>query len=193
MTTHSNIPAWRVPWTECAYINPVLLIYPTTPYPEVTISLFLYKEESLMDLNSVQLLSRVWLFVTPWTHQASLSITNYGSLPKLMFIESMMPSNHLLFCHPLLLLLNLSQHQVLFQWVNSSLRWPKYWSFSFSIRPSCEHPGLISFRMGWLDLLEVQGTLRSLLQHHNAKASVLQSSAFFTVQLSHPYMTLGKL
>ena len=104
-----------------------------------------------------------------------------------------MPSSHLILCHPPFLLPSIFPSIRVFS--NEStlrMRWPKYWSFSFSIRPSCEHPGLISFRMGWLDLLEVQGTLRSLLQHHNAKASVLQSSAFFTVQLSHPYMTTGK-
>ena len=132
---------------------------------------------------------------TPWiaAHQASQSITNSQSLPKLVSIELMMPSSHLILCHPPFLLPSIFPSIRVFS--NEStlrMRWPKYWSFSFSIRPSCEHPGLISFRMGWLDLLEVQGTLRSLLQHHNAKASVLQSSAFFTVQLSHPYMTTGK-
>ena len=144
--------------------------------------------------SSVQSLSRVWLFVTPWTtaHQASLSITNSGSLLKRMAIESMMPSNHLILCLPLLLLpSNLSQHQGLYKWA-LCIKWPKYWSFSFNISPSNEHPGLISFRMDRLDLLAVQWTLKSLLQHHSSKASILQCSAFFIVQLSHPYMTTGK-
>ena len=132
---------------------------------------------------------------TPWTavHQASLSITNSQSLLKLMSIESVMPSNHLILCRPFLLLPSIFPSPRVFS--NEStlcMRWPKYWSYSFSIRPSNEHPGLISFRMDWLDLLAVQGTLKSLLQHHRSKASVLRRSAFFTVQLSHPYMTTGK-
>ena len=138
--------------------------------------------------SSVQSLSRIWLFATPWTtaHQASLSITNSQSLPKLISIESVMPSNHLILCCPLLLLLSIFTSIRVFS--NESalhIRWPKYWSFSFSINPSNEHPGLISFRMDWLDLLAVQGTLKSLLQHHNSKASILRCSAFFIVQLSH--------
>ena len=143
----------------------------------------------------VQLLSRVRLFATPWiaARQISLSITNSRSLLKLMSIKSMMPSSHLILCHPLLLLPPIPPSIRVFS--NEStlhMRWPKYWSFSFSISPSNEHPGLISFRMDWLDLLAVQGTLKSLLQHHSTKASILQCSAFFTVQLSHPYMTTGK-
>ena len=131
----------------------------------------------------------------PWTaaRQASLSITNTRSPPKPVSIESMMPSNHLILCHPLLLLLSIFPRIRVFS--NESalhMRWPKYWSFSFNISPINEHPGLISFRMDWLDLFAVQGTLKSLLQHHNSKASILQSSAFFTVQLSYPYMTTGK-
>ena len=127
---------------------------------------------------------------TPWTaaRQASLSITNSQSLLRLTSIESVMPSNHLILCHPLLLLPSLFPSFRVFS--NQSalrIRWPKYWSFSFSISPSSEHPGLISFRMDWLDLLAVQGTLKSLLQHHSLKASVLRRSAFFTVQLSHPH------
>ena len=125
--------------------------------------------------------------------QASLSITNSQSPPKTMSIESVMPSNHLILRHPLLLLPSifpsiriLSNESVL------HIRWPKYWSFSFNISPSNEYPGLVSFRMDWLDLLEVQGTLKSLLQHHSSKASIFQHSAFFTIQLSHPYMTTGK-
>ena len=132
---------------------------------------------------------------TPWTaaRQASLSITNSQSSPKPMYIESVMPSKHLIFCHPLLLLPPIPPSIRVFS--NEStlrMRWPKYWSFSFSIIPSIEIPGLISFRMDWLDLLAVQGTLKSLLQHHSSKASILQCSAFFIVQLSHPYMTTGK-
>ena len=134
-------------------------------------------------------------FGTPWTaaHQASLSITNSQSLLKLMSIESMMPSSHLILRHPLLLLPPIPPSIRVFS--NESalcMRWPNYWSFSFNISPSSEHLGLISFRMDWLDLLAVQGTLKSLLQHHSSKASILQHLAFFTVQLSHPYMTTGK-
>ena len=141
---------------------------------------------------SVQSLNPVWLLATPWTtaHQASLSITNSWSLPKLMSIESVMPSNHLIYCCPLLLLPSIFPSIRVF--TNESalhIRGLKNWSFSFSISPSNEHPGLISFRMDWLDLLAVQGTHKSLLQHHNSKASILQHSAFFTVQLSHPFMT----
>ena len=139
--------------------------------------------------------SRLRLFATPWTAagQASLSITISQSLLKLMSIVSVMPSNHLILCHPLLLLPSIFPRIRVFS--NESvlcIRWPKYWSFSFSISPSSEYSGLISFRMDWLDLLAVQGTLKSLLQHHSWKASILQCSAFFIVQLSHPYMTTGK-
>ena len=140
-------------------------------------------------------ISRVRLFATPWTavHQASLSFTISQSLLKFMSIGSVRPSNHLVLCRPLLLLPSVFPSIRVFS--NESvlrIRWPKYWSFSFSISPSSEHPGLISFRMDWLDLLAVQGTLKSLLQHHSSKASILQCSAFFIVQLSHPYMTTGK-
>jgi len=133
--------------------------------------------------------------VTPWTAacQASLSITNSQSLLKNMSIESEMPSNHLILCHPFLLMPSIFPSIRVFS--NESalhIRWPKYWSFSFSISPSDEHSGLISFRMDWLDLLAVQGILKSLLQHHSAKASILQYSAFFIVQLSHPYLTTEK-
>ena len=143
----------------------------------------------------VQSLNRAQLFVTPWTsvYQASLSLTISWSLLKLMSIESVMPPNHLILCHPLLLLPSIFPSIRVFS--NEStlrMRWPKYWSFSFSISPSKEIPELISFRMDWLDLLVVQGTLKSLLQHHSSKASILRCSAFFTVQLSHPYMTTGK-
>ena len=138
--------------------------------------------------------SHVWLFATPWTAgcQVSLSITNSQSLPKLMSIESVMPSNHLILCHPLLLPSIFPSIRVFFNESTLCMRWPKYWSFSFNISPSNGHPGLISFRMDWLDLLAVQGTLKSLLQHHSSKSSILWCSAFFTVQLSHPYMTTGK-
>ena len=147
-------------------------------------------------ISSVQSLSCVWLFVTPWTaeRQASLSITNSQSSPKPMSIESVMPPNHLILCHPLLLLPTIPLNIRVFS--NESalhIRWLKYWSFSFNISPSNEHPGQISFRMDWLDLLAVQGTLKSLLQHHSSKASILWHSAFFIVQLSHPYMTTRKI
>ena len=146
-------------------------------------------------VSLVQLLSHVRLFVTPWTaaHQASLSFTNSQSLPKLMFFQSVMSSSRLILCHPLLLLSPIPPSIRVFS--NEStlrMRWPKYWSFSFNINPSNEHPGLISFRMDWLELFAVQGTLKSLLQHHSSKASILRCSAFFTVRLSYPYMTAGK-
>ena len=145
--------------------------------------------------SSVQWLSHVWLFATPWIAacQASLSITNSRSLLKLMPIKSVMPSSHLILCRPLLLLPpNPPSIRVFSNESTLCMRWPKYWSFSFSISPSNEHPGLIYFRMDWLDLLAVQGTLKSLLQHHSSKASIFRCSAFFTVQVSHPYMTTGK-
>ena len=143
----------------------------------------------------VQLLSRAWLFLTPWTaaRQASLPITNSRSSLRLMSIESVMPSSHLILCRPLLLLPLIPPSITVFS--NEStlhMRWPKYWNFSFSIIPSKEIPGLIFFRMDSLDLLAVQGTLKSLLQHHTSKASILRCSAYFTVQLSHPYVTTGK-
>ena len=149
----------------------------------------------MIHISSVQSLTRVWLFVTPWSValQASLSITNSQSLLKVTSIELVMPSNHLILCHPLLLLPSIfpsirvfSKESVL------RIRWPKCWSFSFNISPSNEHSGLISFRKDWLDLLAVQGTLKGLLQHHSSKISILQCSAFFIVQLSHSYMTTGK-
>ena len=143
----------------------------------------------------VQLLSCVWLFATAWTAacQASLSITNSWSPSKPMSIKLVMPSNHLILCHPLLLPPSIFPSIRVFSDESAlHIRWPKYWSFSFNISPSNEHPGQISFRMHWLDLLAVQGTLKSLLQHHSSKASILQCSNFFIVQLSHPYMTNGK-
>ena len=149
----------------------------------------------VIQFSSVQSLSRVQLFTTPWTaaHQASLSITNSWSLPKPMSVESVIPTNHLILCRPLLLLPSIFPRiRVFSNELVLCIRWPKYWSVSFNISPSNEHPGLISFRMDWLDLLAVQGTLKSLFQHHSSKASILQRSAFFTVQLSHPYLTTGK-
>ena len=176
------------------YISPSPLL---SPCPWVySPCLFLHCCPVNKFFSSVQSLSHIWLFVTPWTTalQASLSVTNSRSPPKPMSIESVIPSNHLILCCPLLLLPSIfpsirvfSNESVLF------IRWPKYWSFSFNISPSNEHPALISFRMDWLDLLAVQGTHKSLLQHHSSKASILWCSAFCLVQLSHPYMTTGKI
>ena len=149
-------------------------------------------KSSGLQFSQVQLISCVWLFVTPWTaaHQGSSFITYSHSLPNLVSIESVMRSNQLILCCPLLLqpsnfpsIRGFSSESVL------CIRWPKYWSFRFNISPSNEYSGLISIRMDWLDLLAVQGTLKSLLQHHSPKASILRRSTFFTVQLSHPYMT----
>ena len=152
-------------------------------------------EQVMPQFSSIQSLSRVWLFATPWTaaRQTSLFITNSWSSLRLTSIESVMPSSHLILCRPLLLLPPIPSSIRVFS--NEStlyIKWPKYWSFSFSISPSKEHPGLISFRMDWLDLLAVYGTLRSLLQYHSSKASILRHSAFFTVQLSHLYISSGK-
>ena len=164
---------------------------------------YIYKKKKLSikldgiscQFSSVQSLSPVRLFGTPWTaaRQASLSITNSWSLLKLMSIESVVPSNHLILCRPLLLSPSIFSSIRVFS--NESalhIKWPMYWSFTFNISPSNVYSGLISFRKYWLDLLEVQGTLKSLLQHHSSKASIVQHSAFFVVQLSHPYMTTGK-
>ena len=149
----------------------------------------------LVQFSSVQSLSCVQLFATPWTavQQASLYITNSQSPPKLMSIVLVMPSNDFILCHPLLLLPSIFPSIRGFSnELALHIRWPKYWSFSFNISPSNEHPELISFRMDWLDLLAVQGTLKSLLHHYSSKASILLHSAFFRVQLSHSYMTTGK-
>ena len=146
-------------------------------------------------MSSVQSLSRVRLFSTPWitAHQASLSITNSWNSLKLMSVESVMSSSHLILCRPLLLLPPIPPSiRVFSNEPTLRMRWPKYWSFSLSISPFNEHSGLVSCRMEWLDLLAVQGTLKSLLQHHSSKASILLHSAFFRVQLSHPHMTTGK-
>ena len=161
-------------------------------YSSICIQIFIFYH---YQFSSFQSLSRVRLFATPWitARQASLSITNSQRSLSLMSIESVMPSSHLILSHPLLLLPPILPSIRVFS--NESIlgmRWPKYWSFSFSIIPSKEIPGLISFRMDWLDFLAVQVTLKSLLQHHSSKASILRRSAFFTVQLSHPYMTTGK-
>ena len=163
-------------------------------FQKTSISALLTMPKPLTVFSSVQLLGSVRLFVTPWiaAHQASLSITNSRSSLKLTSIESVLPSSHLIICRPLLFLPPIPPSIRIFS--NEStlhMRWPKYWSFSFSIILSKEIPGLI-FRMDWLELLAVQGTLKSLLQHHSSKASILRLSAFFTVQLSHPYMTPGK-
>ena len=149
----------------------------------------------MFQFSSVQLLSRVWLVVTPLiaAYQASLSITNSQSLLKLMSIELVMPTSHLILSHPLLLLPPIAPSIRVFPKESVlCIRWPKYWSFNFNISPYNEHSGLISFRMDWLDLLAVQGTLKSLFQYYSSKASILRRSDFFTVQLSHPYMTTGK-
>ena len=159
------------------------------------IHLLLTANSPHLQFSSVQSLSRVHLFATPCTaaRQASLSIIKSQSLLKLMSIESVMPSNHLILCHPLLLLPSVFPNiRVFSNELVLHIRWPKYWSFSFSISTSNEYLGRISFRMDWLDLLTVEGTLKSLLYHHSSKASILQCSAFFIVQLSHPYMTTGK-
>ena len=151
--------------------------------------------KSTAQLSSVQSLSRVWLFETPWTaaHQASQSITNSWSFLKLLSIESVMPSNHIILYHPLLFSpLIFPSIRVFSNESALPISWPKYWSFSFNLSPFNEYWGLISFRVDWLDLLAVQGALKSLLQHHSSKASILQHSAFFIVQLSYPYTTTGK-
>jgi len=160
----------------------------------MSINRWMNEEDVVYIISSVQLLSCVWLFATPWAVacQASLSITNSQSLLKLMPIETVMPSSHLILCHPLLLQPSIFPSIRVFSSEPVLHIRPKYWSCSFSISPSNQHSGLISFRMDWLDLLAVQGTLKSLLQHHNSKASILKHSAFFLVQLSHPYMTTGK-
>ena len=165
------------------------MVFKTSPISQIHI----YRRSWIVGGMSVQLLSHIRLFVTPWTaaRQASLSFTNSQSLLKLMSIVSVTPSNHLILCCPLLLLpLIFPSIRVFVNELALCIRWPKYWSFSIS--PSNEYSGLISFRMDWLDLLAVQGTHTSFLQHYNSKAPILQCSAVFMVQLSHPYMTTGK-
>ena len=159
------------------------------------LSIWLVSCDCCFHFVSVQALSCVWLFATPWTvaSQASLSITSSQSLFKPMSIKSVMPSNHLILFCPLLLLPSLFPSIRVFSIeLVLRIRLPKYWRFSFSISPSNEYSGLISFRIDWFDLLAVQGILKSLIQHHSSKASILQHSAFFMVHLSHPYMTIGK-
>jgi len=152
-------------------------------------SIFLHQFSSVQSLSHVQLSETLWAAV----HQASLSITNSRSSPKFISIESVMPSNHLILCRPLLLPPSIFPSiRVVANEAALRIRWPKYWSFSFNISPSNGHSGLISCRMDWLDLLAVQGTLKSLLQHHSSKVSILRRSAFFIGQLSHPYMTTGE-
>ena len=160
-----------------------------------TLVLGIWVKHCLQTRSSVQSLSPDWPIVTPWTaaHQASPSNTNSWSLLKLMSIESVMPSNHIILCHPLILLpLILPRIRVFSNESVLRIRWPKYLSFIFSISPSNEYSGIISFRINWLDLLAVQRTLKSLLQHHSSKASILQCSASFILQFSHPNMTTGK-
>ena len=189
MATHSSVLAWRIPGTEEPGGLPSLWSHRVGHD---------WSDLAQQQQHSVQFSSGaqcVRLFATPWTAvcQASLSITNSQSLLKLMSIELVMPSNHLILCCPLLLLLSIFPSIRVFS--NESvlcIRWPEYWSFSFSISPFNEYSGLISFRMDCLDLFVVQGTLKSLLQHHSSKASILRRLAFFIVQFSHPYMTTGK-
>ena len=204
-----NIQPWHTPfpiWNQSLVSYPVLTIASWLEYSFlkrqvrwsgilISFRIFHSYSWSTRGFSSVQSVSRVRLFVTPWiaARQASLYITNSWSSLKLMSIESVMPSSHLILCCPLLLLPPiLHSIRVFSNELTICIRWPKHWSFSVSIIPSKEHPGLISFRMDWLDLLTVQGTLKSLLQHHSSKASILQLSAVFTVQISHPYMTSGK-
>ena len=170
----------------------ILSVRPTLPFLHCVHKSVLYV---CVSIHHSSVLQSFLTLSTLWTAecQASLSITNSWSLLKLISIESVIPSNHLIFSHPLLLLPSIFPSLKIFS--NESalhIRWPKYWSFSFNICPCNEHPGLISFRMDWLDVLAIQGTLQSLLQHHSSKASILQCAAFFMVQLSHPYMTTGK-
>ena len=214
MATHSTVLAWKIPWTgepgrlhvhgDCKELDMTERLSTKNIFLKLIIfwnefvTFIIRKKKKAFELHrkvedtisSVQSLSRIRLCAA---HQASLSITNSQSPPKPISIESMMPSKHLILCRPLLLLSSIfpsirvfSKESVL------HIRWPKYWSVSFNISPSNQHSGLISFRVDWLDLLAVQGILQSLLQHHSSKASILQRSAFFIVQLSHSYMTTGK-
>ena len=191
MATHSSILVWRNAMDRWAWQATIHVV--AKRWTQLSTKTQTYK--LLHSKGTIWSLSHVQLPVTPWTaaRQASLSITTSQRLPKLMSIESVMPSNHLILWRPLLLLSPIPPSIRVFS--NEStlcMRWPKYWSFNFSIIPSKEIPGLISFRMDWLDLLAVQGTLKSLFQHHDSKASILQCSAYFMVQLSLLYMTTGK-
>ena len=182
----------------CLYFHVILVLSSLlycimlNEYTAMCLSILLLIDIWVVSSVSVQSISCVRLFATPWTAacQVSLSITNSCSSLKLISIESVMPSSHLILCHPLLLLPPIPPNIRVFSKVSTlCMRWPKCWSFTFNISPSNEHPGLISFRMDWLDFLAVQGTLKSLLQYHTSKASILWCSTFLTVQLSHPYMT----
>ena len=180
-------------WDQCRFlVQKRSLLHGYAGRPEITLD---YRLRSACHRSAAQSLGRVRLFVTPWTaaRQASLSITNSWSLLRLMCIESVMPSNHLVLCHPLLLLPSIFPSIRVFS--NESvlrIRWPKYWSFSFSISPSSEYSALISFRIDGLDLLAILGTLKSFLQNHISKASIFRHSVFFMIQLSYPYVTTGK-
>ena len=194
MAIHCSILAWRISWIEKSG-GLQSMEWQRVRHDWATNTLTEQNVSHVNVFSSVQSLSHVRLFATPWTaaHHASLSITNSQSFLKLLSIESVMPSNHLILCRPLLLLSSIflsirifSKESVL------CIRWPKYWSFSFSISPPNEYSELISFRTDWSDLLAVQRTLKSLLQHHSSKAPILQCSAFFIDKLSHPYMTTGK-
>ena len=181
---------------ECQLLSRVwLFVTPWTVTRQAPLFMGFSRQEYWSGFSSVQSLSCVWRFLIPWiaAHQTSLSITNSQSSPKLMSIESVIPSSHFILCCSLFFLpLIPPSIRVFPNELTLRMRWPKFWSFSFSVNPSNEHPGLISFRMDWLDLFTVQGTLKSLLQHYSSKASILWCSAFFTVQLSHPYMTTRK-
>ena len=188
----------RLLWEFSLNFSVLVMELPTSRVSDILWSrdsLFYSFQGCSVQFSLVQSFSCVWLLATPCTTvcQASLSIMNSRSLPKPMSIVLVMPSSHLILCHPLLLLPSIFPSIRVFS--NESalpMRWPKYWSFSFNISPSNEHPGLISFKMGWMDLFAVQGTLKSLLQHHSSKVSILWRSAFFTFQLSHPYVTTEK-
>ena len=186
-----SIWPWKLDKLSVCMLSHVRLFAATwTVVSQGPLSMWLSRQEYWF--SSIQSLSHVCLFATTWAAacQTALSITNSQSLLKFMSIELVIPSNHLILSSPSAF--DLSQHQGLFSESILHIRWPKYWSFSFSISPSNEYSGLISFRMDWLDLLAVQGTLKSLLQHHSSKASILLWSALFMVQLPHPYMTTGK-
>ena len=196
LAEHRNVTSWVLSDWKLGSNSALVLILNVKTLALLGVSSYLKNhQENQTSFAVVRSLSHVRLFETPWTaaHQASLSITNSQSWLKLMSMKLVMQSNHLILCRPLLLLPSIFPSIRVFS--NESvicIRWLKYWSFGFSISPSNEYSGLISFRMDWLDLHAVQGALKSLLQHHSSKASILWCSAFFTVQLSHPYVTTGK-
>ena len=190
-STRSPVNIWGFKDSQLVFgVSTLRLLIPTHPL----FLKYIIIQNTQQKFSSVQSLSHVRLFATPWTAacQASLSITNSWSLLKLTSVELVMPSSHHILCRPLLLPSIFPSIRVFSNESVLHIRWPKYWSFSLSISPSSENSGLISFRMDWLDILAVQGTLKSLLQHHSSKASILQQSAFFMVQLSLPYMTTGE-